>query len=65
MKPLTRAFEVVAKGVKGKDRVPFVRLRSPDGETLELYFLDKAAMEQFKVSMVIDVQVVRRQQQLG
>jgi hypothetical protein len=63
---LQRDFTVVSKGIKGKNKTPFVTLQTLEGEKLTIHLENKQQLDEFQIQQDFTVKIVEgEQQQLG
>ena len=60
---MQRDFKVVSKGLKGKNKTPFVTLQTLEGEKLTLHLESKTQLDQFEVDQEFTVKIVEGEQQ--
>jgi hypothetical protein len=58
---LQRDFQVVTKGLKGKNQTPYITLKTAEGEKLTLHLLDKRQLDNFQIEEVFTVKIVQEQ----
>ena len=61
MTVLPRDFKVVAKGLKSKDEVPFVLLKTDVGEKLSLHLAGKYLLDDYKIGEIWTVKIAKEQ----
>lgn len=58
---LERDFQVVTKGLKGKNQTPYITLKTAEAEKLTLHLLDKRQLDNFEIEQMFTVKIVQEQ----